>query len=141
MEQLNTLLKVAREVASTLELEPLLKRIFEQLRSVVDYSSMALRMLQGEDLIIVTYQDMHTRELAAGQPGPWPGMGPWPGLTPVAWEVIRRRAPVIIDDLRGTTPWHASSRREGFHLSGRPLATPIPGWACRCSTKSGSWAC
>jgi PAS domain S-box-containing protein len=120
--ELTTLLKVARDVASTLELEPLLKLILEQLRSVVDYSSMALRMLQGEDLIMVIYQDMHTREMAAGQPGPWPGMGPWPGITAVVREVIRRRAPVIIDDLRGTTPLARVVQEGGIPPLGAPFS-------------------
>jgi PAS domain S-box-containing protein len=120
--ELTTLLKVARDVASTLELEPLLHLILEQLRSVVDYSSMALRMLQGEDLIVVIYQDMHTRDLAVGQPGPWPGMGPWPGITPVVREVIRRRAPVIIDDLRGTTPLARVAQEGGIPPLGAPFS-------------------
>ncbi|HWE62160.1 MAG TPA: MEDS domain-containing protein, partial [Chloroflexota bacterium] len=96
--ELTTLLAVARDMASTLELEPLLQVILEQLRRVVDYNAATIRVVQGRELIAVAYQGPAPREQLVGRPGAWSG------YNTIGQEVIRGRAPVIIDDTQGDTP-------------------------------------
>ncbi|MBN1311900.1 MAG: GAF domain-containing protein [Anaerolineae bacterium] len=49
--ELSTLLQTARSVASTLELQPLLVRILDQLREVVDYQAASIFLLEGQDTL------------------------------------------------------------------------------------------
>jgi len=51
-DELSTLLTVSHTVASTLELEPLLKVILEQLQRVVDYNGASILMEEGEALLV-----------------------------------------------------------------------------------------
>ena len=49
--ELSTLLEVSNDVASTLELEPLLGLILDQLGTVVDYTDSSMLVFEGEDLV------------------------------------------------------------------------------------------
>lgn len=95
--ELSTLLHVSRTVASTLELEPLLGLILDQLRLVVDYSGVALMTLEGGVLRPVAHR------------GPIPQAEVLAMRFPldearVHQAVVVGRAPLIIPDVRGDTP-------------------------------------
>jgi PAS domain S-box-containing protein len=95
--QLTTLLEISHTVASTLELKPLLRLIFDQLKSVVSYTSAAIFTLENDELAIVEYE------------APIPQRPPQPLRLPLeqsgrGQEVIRCREPVIVDDVKGDIP-------------------------------------
>ena len=95
--ELSTLVEVSRNVASTLELKPLLSLILEQLKSVVSYSSAAIFTLEDEELVILEYdapvlpRPVRPLRLPLEQAG-------------YGQEVIRCREPVVIDDVQGDIP-------------------------------------
>jgi len=95
--ELSTLLEVSHNIASTLELEPLLGLILDQLRAVVDYTGATVMTLEGENLVILAYRGAIPREEALQWQFPLE-------RAQVNREVIRRREPVIIPNVRGDTP-------------------------------------
>ena len=68
--ELRALLAVSRTVSSTLELEPLLGVILEQLRSVVDYSAAAVLAFGDEGETVLDYRGPLPRERVIGYRGP-----------------------------------------------------------------------
>jgi PAS domain-containing protein len=95
--ELATLLQVSHDVNSTLELQPLLELILDQLKKVVDYSGASILTLEGEDLAVRAYR------------GPIPGDEARRICFPLAGalvnrEVIRQQAPLLIADVRGDAP-------------------------------------
>jgi PAS domain S-box-containing protein len=96
--ELSALLEVSNDVASTLELEPLLGLILDQLGTVVDYRDTSLLVLDGEDLVTVGYRGPVPQEQIMGTrfpPGPGRMILERPGQT---------MEPVIIDDVRSDAP-------------------------------------
>jgi PAS domain S-box-containing protein len=91
--ELSTLWEVSQQVGSTLEFEPLLGMILEQLKVVVDYRSGSLLKLSGEDLVIVEYRGPNPPEEVVGLRFPLDRIEP-------IWEPARRGQPVIICDLQ-----------------------------------------
>ncbi len=94
--ELAGLLEVARTVASTLELEPLLGLILDHLKGVVDYSGATIRRLEGDDLTVLDYRGPLPGERVVGLHLPLAHDGP-------EHEVIRGGTSVILDDVRGET--------------------------------------
>ena len=95
--ELATLLQVASNVASTLELKPLLNLIMEQLRTVVAYSGAAIfTLIDDRELRLLIYT------------GPIPQQElrySWPlAHDQVNAQVIRERQPVIIPDTHADAP-------------------------------------
>jgi PAS domain S-box-containing protein len=93
--ELSALLEVSHNVTSTLELQPLLSLILDQLKSLLDYSGAAIFIREGDRVVNVDYR------------GPVPlqevlsvNMPKRSGVE----EVLQRREPVIIDDVRADTP-------------------------------------
>ncbi|MCK4450594.1 MAG: PAS domain S-box protein, partial [Anaerolineae bacterium] len=108
--ELSTLLEVSHNVASTLELEPLLGLILDQLKAVVDYSGAAVMALEGENLTILAYRGPIPQEEALRLRFP-------PERARVNHEVIQRREPIIIPDVRGNTSLaHAFGETAGEEL-------------------------
>lgn len=110
--ELRTLLDVSQSVASTLELQPLLTLILDQLNLVVENDGSALLSLQDSDLIVLArraptsdghaFPDRYTVEAHE-----------------MMWDSLSRGEPVIIDDVRGDTPMaQAYARLLGEYLSG-----------------------
>jgi len=103
--ELSTLLEVSRNMASTLESQPLLGLILDQLKGVVDYSGATILALEGDvrepqsnnGLVVLAYRGPIPQEEVSQLRFPLPS-------APVNREVIRRREPVIIPDVRGDTP-------------------------------------
>ena len=93
--ELATLLEVSHNVASTLELEPLLGLILDQLKVVVDYSSSTILVLEGQDLTILGGRgDPADATTTLGLRFPT-------SSAPAIWGPISRGEPVIIADMRG----------------------------------------
>jgi PAS domain S-box-containing protein len=95
--ELSTLLEISHNLASTLELEPLLDLILDQLGTVVPYDAASIMVLDGELLRIFAYRGpiarqeaLHIRfsihEARANQ------------------EVILHRAPIIVADILADEP-------------------------------------
>jgi PAS domain S-box-containing protein len=95
--ELTTLLDISRNVASTLELQPLLGLILDQLHAVMEYSGATIFTLQGDELAILDYRGPITAEQARRIRF---------SLSQAAANraVIEQREPVIIGDVRGDTP-------------------------------------
>lgn len=99
-----TLLDLSLNLAVTINLEPKLDIILDQLKSVVDYTGASIMQLDGSYLQVVAYRGPIPREealkirFALSQAG-------------ANQEVIRRRHPVLIEDIRSDSPLAASFRK------------------------------
>ncbi len=112
--ELSILLEVSRNVASTLKLDPLLGLILDQLKTVVDYAAAAIFILERDDeLRLLRYQGPIPQEKLHLR---------WPlDQAQHSREVIERRAPVIIPDVRADTPLaHAFQSKALADLQGIP---------------------
>ncbi len=90
--ELSTLLQVSHDVASTLELQPLLGLILDQLQTLIDYTSASVFVAEDGDLVIVDYRGPVPRDEMISLRLP---------KRSAADEVTRMQAPVIIADVRG----------------------------------------
>ncbi|MFZ5911401.1 MAG: histidine kinase [Chloroflexota bacterium] len=95
--ELSTVLEVSKRIASTLELEPLLHLILDQIQAILPYSGAAIYTRDGEMLRVAAYQ-------APGLPHPGrplflslPNAGPYQ-------PVIAEKKVVIFDDVNGEPP-------------------------------------
>jgi signal transduction histidine kinase len=117
--ELSTLLEVSQNVASTLDLEPLLDLILEQLKVVVDYSGAAILELEGQDLVVRAYR------------GPVSQKDALTIRIPAQYahhrEVIRSQKPVIIADVRSDDPMSRA-----FRELSTTLLEPYYGYAYSC---------
>jgi PAS domain S-box-containing protein len=95
-QQLSTLLEVSRKVASTLEVEPLLGMILDELRTVLDCTGTSILAIDGDDLVVRAYRGPIPAAEADGLRLPLKRAS-------VNYEVIQRREPVIISDTRADT--------------------------------------
>ena len=89
--ELRTLLDVSHDVASTLEMEPLLGVVLDRLRSVVDYSAASVRLLDGDDLILLAYRGPN--------PDAWRRARVPAAEMRFAREVIRRGETLFVPDV------------------------------------------
>ncbi|MCZ2110319.1 MAG: GAF domain-containing protein [Dehalococcoidia bacterium] len=92
--ELATLLEVARTVASTLELKPLLGLILQQLQRTIPFSKAAIYDVHGDMLRTLARQDGN--ETVYGPLRSYPLE-----QVPINRFVIETRSPVIIDDMHG----------------------------------------
>jgi len=92
--ELATLLQVSHDVNSTLELEPLLDLILDQLKGVVDYTGASILILEGEDLVVQAHRGPIPAEEARRLRFPL-------GEALVNRQVIQRREPIVVPDVRG----------------------------------------
>lgn len=103
--ELETLLELSQNVTSTLELRPLLRLILEQLKMVVDYTAAGVYLYEEEEdgtgmLRLLHYQGpLDERDLSAL----WPSRRRPLSAAPHQRDVIERRAPLLIPDLRADT--------------------------------------
>ena len=91
--ELETLLSVARDTASTLDLDETLRRIMERLGNVVPCSAVSISIHEGEDSIL-----SHGKGLATCSPG---CVAARPALS---LDRLSGGSAVIIDDVRGDSP-------------------------------------
>jgi len=95
--ELATLLQVSHDVNSTLELQPLLALILDQLKTVVDYAGASILTLEDEGLAVRAYRGPIPREEALHLRFPLEE-------ALVNRQVIQQRGPIVIPDVRGDTP-------------------------------------
>jgi PAS domain S-box-containing protein len=95
--ELATLLDVSHDVASTLELKPLLNLILNQIKDVVEYTAATILILDGDELVIVDYLGPIQYEETLPVRSPVRTIG-------VNDIVLRQGGPVIIDDVLASTP-------------------------------------
>jgi len=95
--ELSTVLEVSKKVASTLELEPLLEVILDQIKSVIPYSGVAIFTLQDGQLEAVAYQ-------IPGLPGLVHPIHLTLSTAGIYREVIQARNVIIYDDINGDPP-------------------------------------
>ncbi len=94
--QLASLLEVSHNVASTLELKPLLGLILDQLRRMVEYNSAVIYLCEGQDLKIL-------EKRLPLPPERLPDLRQKISRSRMTYEVIESRAPVIVPDLQGNS--------------------------------------
>ena len=94
--ELSSLLDISHTVASTLQLNPLLGLILDQLKIVVDYTGSAILAVEGEELIILDnrspIQEVQLMQLRF----PLKELGP-------IWETMISRETIIMTDVRDDT--------------------------------------
>jgi signal transduction histidine kinase/predicted hydrocarbon binding protein len=101
--ELTTLLEMTHNMTSTLEMEPLLGLILDQLRVVVDYSGATLFLLEGSDLVVLAHRGPIPRDEVLALRFPLDRAG-------VNRVVIEGQTPLIIEDVRGDGPYAAAFR-------------------------------
>jgi signal transduction histidine kinase len=103
--ELSTLLDVSRNVASTLELDPLLKLILDGLKVFVDYASARINTLEGPVLRVRAVHGSASQERMVGME--------YPLSSPIVQEVVQRGHTLIIPDVHAPDdPWAATFRHE-----------------------------
>ncbi len=95
--ELATLLEISHNVASTLELEPLLGLILDHLGEVVAYDAASTMILQESALHIAAYRGPIARDEALD-------LSFSLDEAEANQAVIERREPIIVDDVRGDDP-------------------------------------
>lgn len=95
--ELSTLLEVSHNVSSTLELNPLLDLILDQLRSVVDYTGASVLTLHDGHLSVKAYRGPIPQEQALGLRFSLEDAH-------VNRQVIEERMPLVIADVLDDTP-------------------------------------
>jgi signal transduction histidine kinase len=93
--ELATLVTVSHSVASTLELEPLLDLVLDQVQSVVDYTGASILMQDGEALVVRAHHGQFSQEEALG-------MRAHTGEPLIREVILEQRAAVIGDTLDDT---------------------------------------
>lgn len=101
--ELSTLLEVSHNVSSTLELQPLLDLILDQVAEVAEYAGASISLIEGDESQIVAFRGRGSAEVAVGLRVPVERMDP-------AWESWRS-GPFIIDDVRADTLEATAYRR------------------------------
>ncbi|MDT8304716.1 MAG: GAF domain-containing sensor histidine kinase [Anaerolineae bacterium] len=110
--ELETLLEVSNDVASTLELDVLLDKLFAQLGKIVAYDGVSVSLIEGDNtLVLLDYRIPAAR-------GPlnrrWQAND---DAVAVLGHLLEIRAPIIIPDVLADTPdgavWRASALRTG----------------------------
>jgi PAS domain S-box-containing protein len=113
--ELSTVLEVSHDMASTLELQPLLGLILAHLRQVVDYAETSIITLEGDALIFAGYWGPARAEDVIGQRV---------SLARAAAnrQVIESRAPAVIPNIWDEQdPLGSSFRQVGLEDLGNPL--------------------
>ena len=95
--ELSSLLEVSRNVSATLDLPTLFSLILDQIKTLVDYSGATIFSIQGHEFRILDYRGPITRAQMAQLRFPIEA-------ALANQEVMRTRAPLIIDDVRADTP-------------------------------------
>jgi PAS domain S-box-containing protein len=96
-EALSTLLEISRQVALTLQLEPLLYLVLDQLKTVVDYDDATIFKLEDETLNALAHRGTVPQEAITQQ-------GFSLEQAPFGRQLIFDQQTVIIPDVHGDTP-------------------------------------
>ncbi len=95
--ELSTVLEISKKITSTLELEPLLQVVVEQIKSIIPYSSATICTLHDGQLEEIAYQ-------SPGQVGQAQPLHLSLSNAELYEEVIQQQKVLVIDDVKGDTP-------------------------------------
>lgn len=102
--ELTTLLDISRSVVSTLELQPLLRTILDQLKTVVDYTGAAIIARQGEKLALLDFRGPASgQEIVALERAP--------DYQAMLRNFLDEHEIRVVGDVRGDEPGAAAFRR------------------------------
>jgi GAF domain-containing protein len=95
--ELSTLLETSNTIAATLELQPLLRVVLDQLKLLVHYSGATIFALEGKDLVVLGHSgSLSPEQLAQVR---------LPAAHAVGYQEVHRGGdPVIIDDVQSASP-------------------------------------
>jgi PAS domain S-box-containing protein len=95
--ELSTVLDISQRIASTLELEPLLNLILDQIASIIPYSGAAIYTLEDGKLNVAAYQLPDLSSLPPSLSLSLDNAGPYSA-------VITEKKVIILDDVKGEPP-------------------------------------
>jgi PAS domain S-box-containing protein len=101
-QELQTLLNVSRNVASTLELRPLLDMIIQQLEQIIEFNRCSIFELDGETMVILDSRATFT-EMPLDMRFSVAELGP-------IWERMSRGEGVVVDDVHDDTAFAKAYR-------------------------------
>jgi PAS domain S-box-containing protein len=116
--ELTTLLGISGDVASTLELAPLLSLVINEVQTIADYDRCSIYTLEGDRFVL-----LDSRGAAAGDDT----LGFAAAAVEPISSRIRRKEPVIIDDVREDSP-EARAYRAGAGELFETAFKDIHGW-------------
>jgi signal transduction histidine kinase len=123
--ELATLLDVARNVASTLDLSAVLDVVLEQLKAVADYTGSTVMVAEGDSFRILDDRGGDV----PNQPNPQLTGQVWPlARMGAIWQALSRREPLIIDDVRGDSPLARAFRTAEGDLLETPAVRRVRSW-------------
>jgi signal transduction histidine kinase len=117
--ELSTLLDVSKKLTSTLELEPLLGSILDELKSVVLCEGCTIYGLEDGELVARAYRGQMSQETAMSLR--------WWADNPLDRLAIKGRRPVLVSDTRGDSP-EAQAYRESMGEMQETLFPHIGCW-------------
>lgn len=91
-KELSTLLEVARDIASMLELQPLLTTVLDRLGQIIEYTGAVIAVLVDDELKPADYRGPLPRDLVLATTIPSEPRSCY-------WRVVARGRPAIVDDL------------------------------------------
>jgi PAS domain S-box-containing protein len=97
VQERTALLQASHTMASTLDMEPLLGLILDQLKTVLDCAGATIYYLEGADLKTLAHRGLVPPKEALGIRFSLENV-------PIYHEMIHQRAPIIIPDVRGNMP-------------------------------------
>ena len=80
--------RVTRDLATTLDLEPLLENVLSQLRAVIEFTGASVGMVQGEQIEIVAYDGSMARGEVLGRSMPLALLAPFASILTAPKPVI-----------------------------------------------------
>jgi signal transduction histidine kinase len=120
-ETLATMLRMSQNLASTVEIKPLLGTILEQLQSVIDYDGAAVFVQKDDYLQLVAYRGPIAQDTALALRFPLAEVS-------VNRMVIESRAPVVIGDVHTEETAAAAAFRQAADDHGSNLFAYIRSW-------------
>ena len=118
--ELSTLLEVSHHVASTLEMEPLLGLILDQLNAVIEYNQASISLLEDGDLVLVAIRGTGDTDEVQKVRFPLEDAD-------IHREVILNQGIIIIPDIHGDSS-EARRFRESADLQHRTTLTFVRSW-------------
>jgi PAS domain S-box-containing protein len=110
-EELSTLLRVSRQMTSTLDFEELLERVLAEMEKTIEYAAASILILEDGQLRAVCYHGPASQEtVARGRLS----VDRWGEL----WATMARGETLIVGDVQADTPLAQTYRQVARHLGG-----------------------
>lgn len=117
---LSTLLEVSNLISSTLGLKPLLEKILDCLKQIIDYNGAKIFVIEGEVIKVIAHRSSLTPEIESQYAFPVMQI-------PLSQEIIVKREPIIIPDILSDTPV-ACSFRDSIGSLFKPAFKDVRSW-------------